>query len=159
MSTQMIRLADAQAAIKSVIDAYQRDISAVRAEAAKRGPDEEPPEGEDALLIAARLCSEGAERARHALATCRIFEAVDFKGVRIVDKKWIPPRMHDVAEEQAIRTVLTDIGKTLNNAGMIHTRKDRLGEPTTTRIALEFTALRPMDARWEPYEIGEEAAE
>lgn len=156
MSIPMIRLADAQAAIRSVIDYYSRDIAAIRERAAQRGPDEEPEEGEDALLIAAKLCKEGAERARHALATCRVFEAVEFQAVRFVDKKWIPERMHGIAEEQAVGEVLSKTGETLNSAGMIRVTRGEAREPTTTRISIAFAALRPIDARWEPYVIREE---
>ena len=156
MSTQMIRLVDAQAAIRSVIEAYQKDINLMREAAAQRGPDEEPEDGEDAVLIAAKLCKEGAERARHALATCRVFEAVEFQADRFVDKKWIPARMHGIAEEQAVREVLSKTGETLNRAGMIRVTREEGREPTTTRVSIAFAALRPMDTRWEPYEIREE---
>lgn len=163
MSTPMIRLADAQAAIRSVIEAYQKDINQMREAAAQRDPEDllvpdgaQEAEQEAAVLLAAELCKEGAERARHALATCRVFEAVEFQADRFVDKKWIPERMHGIAEEQAVREVLSKTGDTLNRAGMIRVTREEGREPTTTRISIAFAALRPMDARWKPYVPGEE---
>lgn len=150
MSTRMIRLADAQAAIRHAIEYYARDVSELQMKAAQRGPGEEPDEGEETLLIAAKLAQEGAERARHALATVPVYEAVDFAGKRIIDKRGIPEQMHDGIEENAVQTLLHGVGKTAHQAGMIDVRWTEDLDPERSRLTLRFTMMRPEAARWEP---------
>lgn len=157
MSRRMIDLAVAQREIKSVIDYYGREIAAIRERAAQRGPDEEPEEGEGALLIAAKLCMEGAERARHALAMVPVYEAVDFAAARIIDKRGLPEQMHAGVEENAVHTLLHTFGKTAHQAGMIDVRWTEDSDPERSRLTLRFTMMRPEAARWAaPEEVSED---
>ena len=149
MSTLMIRLADAQAAIRHAIEYYARDVRELRAKAAQRGPGEEPDEGEEALLIAARLAQEGAERARHALATVPVYEAVDLEGRRIVDKRGYPREAHADMEEYAIKDLLRTFGETARQASMVNIQQTADPFEERTDIRLRFTLVRPMAARWE----------
>lgn len=150
MSTRMIRLADAQAAIRHPIEYYARDVRELRAKAAQRSPGEEPEEGEEALLIAARLAQEGAERARHALATVPVYEAVDFAGKRIIDKRGYPVEAHADMVEYAIKSLLHAFGETAQQAGMIDVRQEMDPATERTDITLRFTLVRPESARWCP---------
>lgn len=150
MSKRMISLAAARQAIKSVIDYYGRDIAALRERAARRGPDEEPEEGEEALLLGAQLAQEGADRALHALATVPVYEAADFAGKRIIDKRGYPVEAHADMVEYAIKNLLCAIGETAQQAGMVDVRQET--DPVTERtgITLRFALLRPESARWYP---------
>lgn len=150
MSTQMIRLADAQAAIRHAIEHYARDVRELRMKAAQRSPDEEPEEGEKALLIAARLAQEGAERARREVATVPVYEAVEFKGKRIVDKKGYSREAYADMEEYATKDLLRAIGETARRAGMIDVQRTADPFEEQTGINLRFTLVRPMAARWDP---------
>lgn len=162
MSERMISLAAARRAIKSVIDYYGRDIAALRERAAQRDPGEEPEEGEEALLLAAQMAQEGADRALHALATARVFEAVDFAAKRIIDKSGLPEQMHDGVEAQAVYLMLQALGETAHRAGMVDVRWSSTGlpwenepDPTRSKVTLRFIMLRP-EAGWRPPEGGEQ---
>ena len=155
MSRRMISLTAAQREIKSVIDYYGREIAAIRERAAQRGPEEEPEEGEDALLIAAKLCMEGAERARHALATVPVYEAVDFAAKRIIDKRGLPEQMHDGVEAQAVHLMLQALGETAHRAGMVDVQWMDEPHPEQSKVALRFTMMRP-EAGFMPPEKGEQ---
>ena len=162
MSERMISLTAAQRAIKSVIDYYGREIAAIRERAAQRGPEEEPEEGEDALLIAAKMRMEGAERARHALAAVPVFEAVDFAAKRIIDKRGLPEQMHDGVESQAVHLLLRSFGENAHRAGMVDVRWSSTGlpwesepDPNKSKVTLRFIMLRP-EAGWRPPEGGEQ---
>ena len=148
MSTKMIRLADAQAAIRYAIDYYERTIREILRKAADSDLDEE-------LLIAAEAAVDGAKRAQLTLATVRVYEAEDFAAVRIVDKKWIPEEMHSAAEEQAIKSVLRCVGETLDSAGMLKARMSTGITPEQTKITITFTAVKPCDSRWEMPEVSD----
>ena len=157
MSAQMIRLADAQAAIRSVIEAYQKDINEACKAAAELGP-EDSQEDKDAAAceaIMARAEQDGADKAYAALKAVPVFEAVTVASTRIVDKKYIPERMHDTAEEQAIRTMLADFGKHLNEAGMVKGSRAAGLDLTQTKITLRLEVLQPVEG-WAASEGGEQ---
>lgn len=149
MNTQMIRLADAQAAIRHAIDYYARDICELRAKAAQRDPNEESEESEEALLIAARLAQEGAERARRELATVPVYKAMNFAGKRIIDKKGYPREAHADMEEYAIKSLLRTFGETAQQAGVVDVRQEMDPATEQTTVNLRFTLVRPMAARWD----------
>lgn len=147
MARIMIGLAAAQQAIKSVIDYYSRDIAAIRERAAQRAPDEEPEEGEEALLIAARLAREGAEHAMHALETVPAFIAEDFACARIIDMERLPEDAQSRETAYYRQTMLEAIGPAAADHGMIKTDVlvDSDERPTQKRITLRFTMMRPME--------------
>lgn len=126
MSTLMIALEDAQKAIRSIIEEYDRALKAER-------------EAGLALLLAGKL--KTAERAYEALESVPAREAVDIAATRIVDKKWIPEEMHGEAEDQAIRTLLRDLGEYMSGEGVIKMTKAPGRLPTQTKITLRLTAL------------------
>lgn len=150
MSTRMIRLADAQAAIRHAIEYYARTVRELQMKAAQRGPGEEPEEGEETLLIAAKLAQEGAKRARHALATVPVYEAVDFAAKRIIEMRGYPVEAHADMVEYAIKSILHYSGETAQRAGMVDVRQEMDPATERTDITLRFTLLRPESARWCP---------